>query len=162
MKIFVVSDTHFRHGNIIKYSKRPFTSVEEMDNEMIKRWNRKVGKDDLVIHCGDFALGNEGEVKEIRDRLNGGLILLKGNHDHRSLRAADFLIVNGTLELENIIFSHYPLPKEAMPKGFVNVHGHIHTKESLHGINISVEKTDYEPIELSEVRKLVAEKMKKW
>jgi calcineurin-like phosphoesterase family protein len=92
MKTFIVADTHFRHENIIKYSGRPFKTVEEMDEQMIKRWNSRVGKDDLVIHLGDFALGNKEEVSEIRNKLNGNIILLKGNHDHRSIREAGFLI----------------------------------------------------------------------
>jgi len=153
MKIFVISDTHFHHENIIRYSNRPFGSVEEMDKEMIKRWNKKVGKEDIVIHLGDFALGSEKEIKDLKDNLNGIIFLLKGNHDHKLLRKAGFIIIKGTLEIGNIIFSHNPLKKEDIPRGFINVHGHIHKKESLNGINISVEKMNYEPIELEELKK---------
>ncbi|MBU3913411.1 MAG: metallophosphoesterase [Nanoarchaeota archaeon] len=157
MKIFIISDTHFNHKNIIQYSNRPFETVETMNEEMIKRWNSKVGKDDLVIHLGDFALGNEGEIK---NKLNGTIILLPGNHDHKSTRKLGFLIIHGNLRIGNLIFSHSPLSKEEIPKGFVNVHGHIHKKESLNGINVSVEKTNYEPLELEELRKLVKEREK--
>jgi len=34
---------------------------------MIRRWNNKVGKEDIVLHLGDFALGSEKEVKELLD-----------------------------------------------------------------------------------------------
>ena len=68
------------------------------------------------------------------------------------LRKAGFIIIKGTLEIGNLIFSHNPLKKEDIPKGFINVHGHIHEKESLNGINISVEKMNYEPIELEELK----------
>ncbi|MEK6896477.1 MAG: metallophosphoesterase [Nanoarchaeota archaeon] len=155
MKIFIVADTHFRHTNIIEYAKRPFKNVEEMNEEMIKRWNNKVGKDDLVIHLGDFGLGNKEEVASIRDRLNGKIILLKGNHDHKSVREAGFLIIKGNLEIDNIIFSHNPLSKKDIPKGFINVHGHIHEKESLYGFNASVEKMNYEPIEIQDLKKML-------
>jgi len=155
MKIFIISDTHFHHENIIKYSSRPFKSVEEMDKEIIRRWNNKVGKEDIVIHLGDFALGSEKEAKELKDSLNGTIFLLKGNHDHKMLRKAGFIIIKGTFEIGNIIFSHNPLKKEDIPKGFINVHGHIHEKESLHGFNVSVEKMNYEPIELEELMKLI-------
>ena len=154
MKIFIISDTHFHHENIIKYSNRPFKSVEEMDVEMIRRWNNKVGKEDIVLHLGDFALGNEKEIKELRDSLNGTIFLLKGNHDHKMLKKAGFIIINGTLEIGNIIFSHNPLKKEDT-RGFINVHGHIHEKESLYGFNISVEKMNYEPVELDELMKKI-------
>ena len=126
-----------------------------MDKEIIRRWNNKVGKEDIVIHLGDFALGSEKEAKELKDSLNGTIFLLKGNHDHKMLRKAGFIIIKGTFEIGNIIFSHNPLKKEDIPKGFINVHGHIHEKESLHGFNVSVEKMNYEPIELEELMKLI-------
>jgi calcineurin-like phosphoesterase family protein len=141
-------------SDIIKYTDRPFKNVEEMNSEIIKRWNKKVGKEDLVIPLGDFASGSEEEIKDLRNKLNGNIVLLRGNHYHKSVRNAGFLIVKGTLEIDNIIFSHNPLPKEEIPVGFVNVHGHIHEKESLNGINISVEKTNYEPVELNELKDL--------
>ena len=153
MKIFIISDTHFHHKNIIEYSNRPFKSVEEMDKEMIKRWNNKVGKEDIVIHLGDFALGSEKEIKELKESLNGTIFLLKGNHDHKIIRTAGFIIIKGCLEIGNLIFSHNPLRKEDIPKGFINIHGHIHEKESFAGINISVEKNNYEPVELEELKK---------
>jgi len=153
MRIFIISDTHFHHKNIIKYANRPFRTIEEMDEEMIKRWNNKIGKDDLVIHLGDFALGNKEEIINLKKRLNGNILLLRGNHDHKAIREAGFLIIKGNLEIDNIIFSHNPLKRNDVPKGFINVHGHVHDKESLIGINVSVEKTNYEPIELEELRK---------
>jgi len=153
MKIFIISDTHFHHKNIIKYSNRPFKSVEEMNKEMIKRWNNKVGKEDIVIHLGDFALGSEKELKDLKDSLNGTIFLLKGNHDHKIIRKTGFIIIKGCLEIGNLIFSHNPLRREEIPNGFINIHGHIHEKESLNGINFSVEKNNYEPVELEELKK---------
>jgi len=158
MKIFVTSDTHFSHKNIIKYTGRPFKTVEDMNEEIISKWNYKVGKEDLVIHLGDFALGNEKEVNDIKNRLNGTIILLKGNHDHKEIRKAGFIIIKGNLEIENLIFSHSPLTKKDIPEGFINIHGHIHEKESISGINVSVEKTNYEPLELEELKKLAENK----
>lgn len=160
MKIFIISDTHFHHKNIIGYTGRPFKTIEEMDETIIRKWNNKVGKDDLVIHLGDFALGNKEEVSKIKNRLNGKIILIKGNHDHKSVREAGFLIIKGNLEIGDIIFSHNPLSKEDIHKGFINVHGHIHEKDSLYGFNASVEKMGYEPVELEDLRNLIISKKK--
>jgi len=156
MKTFVISDTHFHHKNIIEYSKRPFKTIEEMDAEIIKRWNNKVSKEDLVIHLGDFGLGDNNQIKSTRDKLNGTIVLLRGNHDHKSVRNAGFIIIKGTLEIDNIVLSHNPLKKDEIPTGFVNVHGHIHDKESAIGINISVEHINYEPITLAQLKEMVA------
>ena len=38
-KIWFTSDTHFFHDKIVEYSQRPFASVEEMNEELIARWN---------------------------------------------------------------------------------------------------------------------------
>ena len=49
-KIWFTSDTHFAHENIMKYCNRPFKTIEEHDRELIKRWNEKIGKNDIVFH----------------------------------------------------------------------------------------------------------------
>lgn len=152
MKIFVISDTHFNHKNIIEYTCRPFKTAEEMNEEMIKRWNNKVGKDDLVIHLGDFALGSKEEIKELKNRLNGIILLIKGNHDHQSkINEAGFIIIEDYIIIGDKIFSHRPIERDYIPYGLINVHGHIHEKESLNGINVSVEKINYEPLEIEKL-----------
>ena len=155
MKIFITSDTHFNHKNIIEYACRPFKTIEEMNEEIIKRWNNKVGNGDIVIHLGDFGMGSKNEIIELKNKLNGTIILLRGNHDHKTTREAGFLVVKGSLEIENLILSHSPLSKEEVPKGFINVHGHIHEKESFNGVNVSIEKTNYEPLELEKLKESI-------
>ena len=70
-KIFFVSDTHFSHENIIKYCKRPFKSIEENDEVLIRRWNEKVPEDGIVFHLGDVAFGDRERVDNILKRLKG-------------------------------------------------------------------------------------------
>ena len=62
------------------------------------------------------------------------------------------MLIKGTLEMDNWIFSHNPLDDGDIPMGFINVHGHIHEKKSLRGINVSVEKTNYEPIKIEDLK----------
>ena len=53
--VYFTSDTHFQHGNIIKFCNRPYSNVEEMNNAIIENWNSVVGPNDIVFHLGDFA-----------------------------------------------------------------------------------------------------------
>lgn len=108
MNIFFTSDVHFLHANIIKYSNRPFVktcvdhdraywdatdaqklcqeckklSVDYQTEELIKRWNAKVGPNDLVYNFGDFIWTNDPkEWVSIFEQLNGRQRILVGNHD---------------------------------------------------------------------------------
>ena len=145
-KIWIISDTHFFHGNIIKYCNRPFYSYQEMNEYMINSWNSIVSKDDIIIHLGDFAFRNK--AKEIREKLNGTIFLIRGNHDLNVSESDGFILIEGRLIIGKYILTHHPLLKEEIPERFTNIHGHIHNKKSFWGLNVSVERTNYEPIEL--------------
>lgn len=88
MTIFFTSDHHFGHANIIKYSNRPFSSVEEMDEILIQRWNEKVRDNDYVYHLGDFTLGNAAQ--KYFKQLKGKILVLPGSHDDRWFGVDDF------------------------------------------------------------------------
>lgn len=82
MARWFTSDLHFGHANILGYCDRPFQTVEEMDEEIISRWNKVVGFDDEVWVLGDWSLGGNFERSlGYVERLNGSKILLPGNHD---------------------------------------------------------------------------------
>ena len=84
MKLYVTSDTHFNHKNIIKYCNRPFNDVYEMNETLINNWNSVVTPEDIIYHLGDFGFGTKEELQEIFDRLNGYKYLIMGNHDRKS------------------------------------------------------------------------------
>lgn len=84
--MFIISDLHLSHTNIIKYCNRPFKTVEEMNEHIIEKWNSVVSNDDTVCVVGDFYLGDKDKLKEIVSRLNGTKILMKGNHDRFSTK----------------------------------------------------------------------------
>lgn len=147
MRIFITSDHHFNHKNIIKYCKRPYKSVFEMNEDMIDKWNKVVSKEDFVYHLGDFAFAkNPSQIKEIRSRLDGEIFLIPGNHDNKSyLKKAGIKISDGCrVAIKNLILTHRPL--DDIKKGFVNVHGHIHEKDTFgRRMNVSVDVTNFEP-----------------
>ena len=57
-KIWITSDTHFGHINIIKYCNRPYADVTEMNNALIANINSQVAPEDTLIHAGDFCFGD--------------------------------------------------------------------------------------------------------
>ncbi|WP_150461985.1 metallophosphoesterase [Nesterenkonia ebinurensis] len=79
MATFYSSDQHFGHRNIIDYCNRPFSSIQEMDEVIIARWNETV--DDEVWVLGDFAMGDRSRSLGYLQRLNGAKYLVAGNHD---------------------------------------------------------------------------------
>lgn len=132
-KLFLTSDSHLGHFNICKYCHRPFQSRSEMDQTLIKNWNAVVPEDGIVVHCGDFMLPHNEDIKEYNKYLNqlhGRVLLLRGNHDLASLdwvsdkliavRDQAMIIVDGV----KIFAQHYPC---AAFNGDYHVYGHIHT-----------------------------------
>lgn len=170
--IWVISDTHFGHANILKFQDsvtgelvRPgFENVEHMDETMVERWNEVVKEGDRVYHLGDVFFGDKERFQKIWPRLKGSKRLIVGNHDDiKFLSSGGFfqkVLESRIFREERMIFSHRPLhPIEAQvgPPGagtpLVNVHGHIHQNPSPRGeyINVSVEVTDYRPVAFEEL-----------
>lgn len=68
------------HKNVINYCNRPYSSVEEMNEDLLQKWNLIVNQDDTVYYLGDFSLGKDA-VKEFGPKFNGLKHLICGNHD---------------------------------------------------------------------------------
>lgn len=109
-RILYISDTHFGHRNIIRYENRPFSSVQEMNEELIRRWNSVVTPEDTVVHGGDFALCNKEVATHICHSLNGYKVLVKGNHDGNTKRMLDigFSEVVDYYYENGVLIYHYP------------------------------------------------------
>lgn len=160
--VYVISDHHFGHTNIIDFESRPFRDADEMTETMIEKWNAVVTKDDKVIHLGDFSFLNKDKTASIVSRLNGYKTLILGNHDRGRSRSWWFdagfdevsenpIVYNGFYFL-----SHEPMyMNKHMP--YVNVHGHIHGQkyEGKQYINVSVELWDYTPISFEQIKAMV-------
>lgn len=132
MTTWITSDHHFGHKNIINYSGRPFTSIEEMDEVMIQRWNSKIKKNDLVYHLGDFCFGSYTNAHKYLSNLKGRISFIKGNHDSSWIKKLDEKqILSDIFELKlnknMFVLSHYPLLSwHKSPYGSTNCHGHTH------------------------------------
>lgn len=135
VNLFFTSDTHFWHSNIIKYCNRPFMDIEEMNEEIIKRWNDKIEKNDLVFHLGDFAFCGSSQYKTLLERLNGKIILILGNHDWRNIKEGYMSKFNGIYQQlrikvddQRIYLNHFPfLCYEGSWRGVWQLFGHVHS-----------------------------------
>ncbi len=162
MKTLITGGHHFGHKNLIdrNYTGRPFKTIDENDEELIRRWNSVATNYDTIIHLGDFAFSAEkddsskqGKIQHWWDKLNGRLlIIVRGNHDaYNCHRSVDIIMVKDRLTIGNLICTHKPLPNSHIPKGFVNAHAHIHEHTARPGhINVCVEQTNYYPLVLGE------------
>lgn len=161
--IFLISDTHFGHANILKFTDnngnklRNFSSVEEMDEHMVERWNSVVRPHDHVYHLGDFSMRPE-HIK-VASRLNGHKRLVLGNHDQAYMRfyVPYFEKIFSTRRLHSFLLSHIPVHPESIGKHTANVHGHVHNNvpQGHFGpryYNVSVEVIDYTPISLEDLK----------
>ena len=161
--VWVWSDLHFGHGNIIGYTNRPFADVEAMDRALWSNWEATVGSQDTVVFVGDIAM-REAVAERTWQRIRSGpgrtKHLVVGNHDLTGageLRVAGFDHIASVLCDDGdppLVFTHLPLANP--PCGCVNVHGHTHAeppRQSPH-INVSVEQLDYRPVALPRLRAL--------
>ena len=152
MTIYITSDSHFHHKNVLDFEDRPFNNVEEMNEGMIRTWNDSVKKTDTVYHLGDFSFGTVHEWRAVLNELRGNIILIKGNHDKTKI--VNTLVREGwineyhplgtilTQEKMTIHLCHYPVMIGCRPRLF-NLHGHLHSydTEALNHLNIGVDST---------------------
>lgn len=156
--IWVISDNHFGHHNIIRYCDRPFDSVDHMNEIMIQNWNSVVKDGDIVYNLGDIYIGGSGQVLH---RLKGRKRLILGNHDNGKdqylQRHFQKIDVWRMFPEFGLVLTHVPIhmgEDESIRKYELCVHGHIHQhnlKSNKHR-NVSVEQINYTPIHIEELR----------
>lgn len=180
--IYFTSDQHYGHKNIIEYTSRPYSSIEEMNEKLIDNFNSTVSPNDFTYHLGDFCLSKKH--LPIIKQLNGSHHLITGNHDScypwKGFKDkylipyldAGFVSVQREMELEIddiglCLLNHMPYSgdshasdryKEFRPikqdKHKYLLCGHVHTKWkfSENMINVGVDVWDYKPISIVDLK----------
>lgn len=171
--IYFTSDHHFGHSNIIEYCNRPFESVEQMDKELIERWNDVVKPGDIVYHLGDFCLRDRKYAERILSQLNGRISLISNYFHHDKWmpkdlnsvisfsKSGDPVVIKPMIfeiKYKNVVFvcSHFPMyswPK--MHYNSIHLHGHVHGKQvilsSLLHIDVGVDSHEFTPISVDKI-----------
>lgn len=167
---FFCSDLHFGHRGMLKY-REGFSSLEEMEEVMIKNWNNTVSEDSDVFFLGDFAMTSSIErITNYRNRLNGRIHLLTGNHDSQNRfdrevienlfeSVDDMLTIHvGTSkdDKQRVVLCHYPIEDwNGKQADSIHLHGHCHNPFEVTIIknryNVCMEQIDYTPRKLNEI-----------
>ena len=161
-RIWIWSDLHLGHDETISYFGRPFENPRQMDDALFASWKRTVTPGDTIICLGDVAVtGLWGTSLRRLRRAPGRKILVIGNHEINRLGEVDidgFDAVHSTLHASGdppLLLTHMPLRN--VPEGCVNVHGHVHNRQSpscTQHINVSVEQLRYRPRPWEAIRAL--------
>lgn len=147
--IYVVSDWHLNHNREFIYKERGFSSIEEMNIEIIKRHNSKVTTEDEVYVLGDCCLGGASSLqnnKELIEQFNGKLHIICGNHctpariemyktckNIVDIKYADMIHYKGY----HFYLSHFPtitsnLEKESLKQCTICLYGHSHQQTNFY------------------------------
>lgn len=158
MAIWVTSDWHFNHGNILRFCRSQFANIEEHNALIIERYNAVVGPDDLVYVLGDVGFTPVGGIAGCVEQLKGRKVLLIGNHDKLQdsmYRKMGFISVvrHPIYYTTNIILSHVPIIECLNNPWAINVHGHLHKSyvNLPNYFNVNVELRDFAPVNMNEI-----------
>lgn len=167
MTVFVISDLHLGHKNIIKFHSdtgerlRPFDTLHEMHQVICDRWRSVVTDQDKIYVLGDVAM-DKSVRKMIRD-LPGKKRLVRGNHDlfpDKWYHDAGFKSIYGVRQINGVWLTHVPMhPCSLAGRAIGNIHGHLHSNRvplpsTPYGdnryFNSCVEQINYQPIAIEQ------------
>lgn len=177
-QIWLTSDLHLSHQREFIYRPRGFESVEEMNEQIISRWNTLVKPKDEVYILGDVMLGDNAKGMAAIAELNGRLHLIRGNHDTDTRinlfkDCGQFIEICDAKYLKygkcHFYMTHYPcltgnLQKESLTQMTLNLHGHTHAQKMFfydlpYCYNVGVDAHSCFPVSIDEIIKNMIDKM---
>lgn len=181
MNIWVTSDSHFGHDREFLFTPRGFTSIQEHDEEIIRRWNSVVAPEDIVYHLGDVMLGDNVHGMECLKRLNGQIKIIPGNHDtstrlklYATLENVEVLPLAVQIKYKKFHFylSHHPTLTSNLDKTphlrahLINLFGHTHQTKNFYEdmpfmFHVGMDSHDCTPVLLDDAIALMQEETKK-
>ena len=172
MTIWFTSDWHLEHKNIMKYSRRPFNSVNDMNWTIINNFNSKIDENDVVYFLGDFCF-NKYKTEEFLNAITGKIHFIMGNHDRgvkHLFRRYGETVSDITVLRHNdvsITLCHYPMV--TFSRSHFNswqLYGHHHrdTSQQIKGkrMNVGVDVHNFEPISIKKVARYMEKHENNW
>jgi calcineurin-like phosphoesterase family protein len=178
-KLFFTSDPHYGHENILKYCHRPFSSIEEHDEELIRLWNETVPEDGIVFILGDIGFCSETYLKTILNRLHGKIYWIIGNHDWRRITPGimnrfECITQQMVITVDNklVYLNHFPFLcyPDSDRHPVYQFFGHVHSGPLSGSSDISklvhlnkrqydvgVDNNEYKPISFQDIMKKIGE-----
>ena len=167
--IYFIADPHFGHTNILKFSNRPFKTIDEHDESLMKAWNHRVGNNDIIYILGDLTMSKDGEyANKLLSKLNGRKILIKGNHESylndpkfdksNYELITDYLTFN--YQKTKFVLFHYPILEwDGFFGRSLHLYGHVHNTRldyfqstlPRRAINVGVDLFNYAPVSIDEL-----------
>lgn len=180
--IYFTSDCHFSHDKEFLWGPRGFKNQEEMNDEIVKRWNEVVQPEDEVYHLGDVMLGNNGVGMENLKKLNGKIHIIFGNHDTEARKqlyaecpSVDILGYATQIKYGKYHFylSHYPTLTSNMDNGaplrqhILNLYGHTHQKTNFYNeipfmYHVGMDSHDCRPVSADQVIEDIKSKVEEY
>lgn len=163
MTTFFTADLHFGHERIIQLCKRPFSSVHEMHDILVRNWNSKVDAHDTVYILGDFSF-NPVLTTEMVAKLKGHKQFIRGNHDRFVTTCGPIADVK-KIKIGDVYIwlSHYPhLEWPGSFRGSWHLYGHCHgnlpDNPNMKALDVGVDSHGFFPISFEEVQELMRKK----
>lgn len=170
-EIWVSSDPHFNHHNILKFTDHDgklirgdkFKDIDEMNEHIVQEHNKLVSPQDHYYCLGDVAFSKDAsKISNLLSRMNGKKRLILGNHDDIVnqpwlIQHFEKIMIWRIFKEFEVTLSHIPLHESSIQeKSKWNVHGHIHQNKSPTNkhINVSMEAINYQPQHLETLLKI--------
>lgn len=178
MTDYFTADPHFGHANIIRHCKRPYRGVQEMDEDILRRWNARLRPGDRLYILGDFCgqRRKAAQIESYLSRINlkpGAITLILGNHDDEAQTRRVFPHVEKLYTyrrrergrtVQRIVLCHYALLTwHGSGRGVWHLYGHSHgTLTDPHPwarrLDCGVDAHDFELLSYERVAELMAAK----